>query len=137
MENPSIHNVTMTYLPEMVTDFTLWDALPDPFAMSIDARTWNYYIECAILRASRVPPFVQVACMLPGQRSTNGIIHGDSLSDVVRTAKRMQAWTSVAIRISEHWPAGMKTCMASPVDTRIAKRTWEKLFSKSDKVFWY
>ena len=116
----------MTYLPEMVTDCTLWDALPDPFDISIDARTWNYYIECAIFRANHVSPFVQVACMLPGRRRTNGILHANSLSDVLRAAKRVRAWTSVAFSISEHWPAGMKTSTLSPVDTRVSKRTWEQ-----------
>ena len=58
-----IHDITMKFIQEMVTDSTLWDALPDPFAMYIDGRTWNHYIHSAMFRASHVTPFVSLSCM--------------------------------------------------------------------------
>ena len=121
-----IHDITMKFIQEMVTDSTLWDALPDPFAMYIDGRTWNHYIHSVIFRASHVTPFVSLNCMLSGQRVFNGVIRSESLSDVSRATKRLRVWTNIALQISACWRFGVKMSMPSPVDTQKSKRMWER-----------
>ena len=116
----AILRIALRNVPEMVTDASLWEKMPDPFLTTTDSRTWTHYIDSVEYEAGKITPFVRNESFLAQRRNPT------SISDVDRAIKRLRLWASLASRINRYWSVGNKDLMPSPVDTRISKRKWEK-----------
>ena len=119
--------VTRRNLQEFITEPSLWFQVPNPLDGSIDGRTWQYWIDSVEYEARKVTSSVDVSIMLPARRTaSNGEPLAQSISDVDRAAKRLDAWTEIMLRMIDYAEVIDKNLILSPIDPSISKRTWEQ-----------
>ena len=118
-----VQRVVKTNIREFVTSPALWGRVPNPFDVSIDARTWKHYMDCVEFESGKITPGDDIDAQRQ-RESKRPDQH--TLSDVDRAIKRLDAWTRVMLRLIEHGEAVDITLVLSPVDSLISKRAWEK-----------
>ena len=119
-----VQDLTLKHIREMLTKPALRQRIPDPFASTIDARTWTHYMDSAAYEARKVSGCVSPEIMLSGRRIDLCVVQKQSISDVGRAIQRVDAWAGHAKRLAEFLEAGSKDLMLSPADTSISEKLW-------------
>ena len=118
-----VQRVVKTNIREFVTSPALWVCVPNPFDVSIDARTWKHYMDCVEFESGKITP----GAGIDEQRHREPKRPDQhSLSDVDRAIKRLDAWTRVMLRRIGRGETVDVTLTLSPVDPLISKRAWER-----------